>query len=258
MVAQCVPFNTTEKRSFSELAESKNPKIGPGSYIDVNNPIYSSVSKNLLKYAVDRGIMMSHGLELKPFGIGDKRFERSYFLPKDGPGPAYYEQTMAEGMMQLNLNNIGFLTTTERFSDKRNNMTKGKIMRSSLMMEEKINNLKNNKTSNYFYTQNLPKQTRSPYYNIFHGNRIAFDSTQPRFNDAREMTMKNPGPGQYSINYVKELMRHGRRKAFNITEKKFKNSYLDISSTDNSVGPGSYSTDLRKIKKSFNINTYLT
>jgi len=99
------------------------------------------------------------------------------------------------------------------------------------------------------------KQTRTPHYQIFSGKSIPFDSTQSRFvynkND-------NPGPGQYFA----ETNKYTRRQSqgFNVAEEKYNkklNSYLHITNTNESVGPGSYSFDYGNRKKSFNIHTYI-
>jgi len=71
--------------------EESSSTIGPGTYIDISNPRYSSMSKNLLKYSVDREIRMAHGADSLPFGSASKRFEQNYFRSKEGPGPADYE-----------------------------------------------------------------------------------------------------------------------------------------------------------------------
>lgn len=41
---------------------------GPGSYIDINNPHNSSVSKPLLKFSSDRSFAEAHGIKLGAFG----------------------------------------------------------------------------------------------------------------------------------------------------------------------------------------------
>ena len=41
---------------------------GPGSYIDINNPHHSSVTKPLLKFSSDRTFAEAHGIKLGAFG----------------------------------------------------------------------------------------------------------------------------------------------------------------------------------------------
>jgi len=218
------------------MQSTSNPNVGPGTYIDINNPINSSVTKNLLKYAVDKGIMMAHGLESKPFGIGERRFDKNYFMPKEGPGPADYKQPILECTLQPTKNKIGFSATTERFVYEKN---------------EEENTVKTN--NEVTIDKVCVKQTRTPYYQTFNGKNIPFDSTRPRFfYEKKEI----PGPGYY---LTRASIGQKQNKSFNVTEEKFKpqiNSYFHITSTNNKVGPGTYTHQNNVVKKSFNINSY--
>jgi hypothetical protein len=63
-----VPFGTSEARECNKGLKVKNPVPGPGSYIDINNPQNSSVSKPLLKFSSDRTFAEAHGIKLGAFG----------------------------------------------------------------------------------------------------------------------------------------------------------------------------------------------
>ena len=67
---------------------------GPGTYIDINNPLFSSVSKPLLKFSSDRTFAEAHGIKLGAFGTNSKRFDKGVFEGKHGPGPGYYDYTI--------------------------------------------------------------------------------------------------------------------------------------------------------------------
>jgi hypothetical protein len=99
------------------------------------------------------------------------------------------------------------------------------------------------------------KQTRNPYYPIFSERSIPFDSTQSRFMHNKN---NNPGPGKYFAITNKHTRK--QNQGFNTAEEKYNekvNSYLHITSTNESVGPGSYSFDYTERKKSFNVHAYL-
>ena len=67
---------------------------GPGSYIDINNPQNSSVSKPLLKFSSDRTFAEAHGIKLGAFGSNTKRFDSVGQNKKDAPGPGSYDYKM--------------------------------------------------------------------------------------------------------------------------------------------------------------------
>lgn len=41
---------------------------GPGAYIDISNPLHSSVCKPLLKFSSDRSFVEAHGIKTGAFG----------------------------------------------------------------------------------------------------------------------------------------------------------------------------------------------
>lgn len=78
-----VPFGSSEERGcLKKPAALKAAIPGPGSYIDINNPIFSSVSKPLLKFNSDRTFAEAHGIKLGAFGTNSKRFEKGVFEGK--------------------------------------------------------------------------------------------------------------------------------------------------------------------------------
>lgn len=60
---------------------------GPGTYIDINNPQNSSVSKPLLKFSSDRTFAEAHGIKLGAFGSNAKRFDKGIIQESNVPGP---------------------------------------------------------------------------------------------------------------------------------------------------------------------------
>lgn len=233
------PFNSSQKRQAEYGA---GLDLGPGKYIDINNPIHSSMSKHLLKNAVDREIRMAHGISALPFGSTGKRFHRGYFAPKDGPGPGQYSPTNSNKAAERQIfggTSSSFLGTSKRF-DEGKKAEANEDYSDVVQVEERV----------------VLKQTRSPYYPFFNGKNIAFDSTQSRFKESKK---SNPGPGQYFADMDK--MERKANPGFNRTEEKYKentNSYLHISSTNESVGPGSYSVEDGIAKKSFNVNAHVS
>lgn len=86
-----VPFGSSEERGCMKKTVVKQPVPGPGSYIDINNPLFSSVSKPLLKFSSDRTFAEAHGIKLGAFGTNSKRFEKGVFEGKVGPAPGQYD-----------------------------------------------------------------------------------------------------------------------------------------------------------------------
>jgi hypothetical protein len=86
-----VPFGSSEERGCLKKSSLKQHNPGPGTYIDINNPLFSSVSKPLLKFSSDRTFAEAHGIKLGAFGTNSKRFENGVFDGKNGPGPGHYD-----------------------------------------------------------------------------------------------------------------------------------------------------------------------
>ncbi|CDW74304.1 UNKNOWN [Stylonychia lemnae] len=66
-------FNSHLERDCNKNLE-RIDKLGPGVYIDINNPINSSLNKTLLKFQSDRNYQETYGVEKKPFGSSTSRF----------------------------------------------------------------------------------------------------------------------------------------------------------------------------------------
>lgn len=86
-----VPFGSSEERGCMKKTVVKQPVPGPGAYIDINNPLFSSVSKPLLKFSSDRTFAEAHGIKLGAFGTNSKRFDKGVFEGKPGPAPGQYD-----------------------------------------------------------------------------------------------------------------------------------------------------------------------
>jgi hypothetical protein len=86
IVVVSAPFNSTEER----MPGGKSQTPGPGQYIDIENPIHSSVTKGILKFATDRGIMEAQGIASATFGSSQTRFKHGMFHSKEGPGPGIF------------------------------------------------------------------------------------------------------------------------------------------------------------------------
>lgn len=84
------PFNSTNERECNKKKAASNVP-GPGTYIDINNPMHSSVCKPLLKFSSDRSFAEAHGIKIGAFGSNSLRFTDKAFKPKDTPGPGHYE-----------------------------------------------------------------------------------------------------------------------------------------------------------------------
>jgi len=89
-----VPFGSSEERGCFKKPPTKQNLPGPGTYIDIFNPLNSSVSKPLLKFSSDRTFAEAHGIKLGAFGTNSKRFDRGAFDGKNGPGPGQYDFTI--------------------------------------------------------------------------------------------------------------------------------------------------------------------
>ena len=83
-----VPFGASDDRPCNKQIKAPNP--GPGSYIDVNNPNYSSVCKSLSKIQEDRQLAQSQGVKLGAFGSTTDR-NTFWAKPKEGPSPGQYD-----------------------------------------------------------------------------------------------------------------------------------------------------------------------
>ena len=84
-----VAFSMSDLRFYEKKPKPGPP--GPGSYIDINNPLHCSFKtqvKNLSRE--ERNQQEEQGIKLGPFGANKDRFFKSWLDPKDGPCPGQY------------------------------------------------------------------------------------------------------------------------------------------------------------------------
>jgi hypothetical protein len=82
-------FNSTEERPVNKRIKAPNP--GPGSYIDINNPVHSSLRLQAASWnKEDRSQQEEQGIRLGPFGSNTHRFHGSWLAAKEGPDPGHY------------------------------------------------------------------------------------------------------------------------------------------------------------------------
>lgn len=85
-----VAFGQQEKRDCNKVVKSPNP--GPGAYVDINDPRFSSVCKSLAKIREDRTLAESQGVKLGVFGSNTSRQKESWLNVKnENPGPGSYD-----------------------------------------------------------------------------------------------------------------------------------------------------------------------
>lgn len=82
-----VPFSSSVERDCNIKGLHKVQAPGPGAYIDINNPMHSSVTKPMLKFSSDRTFAEAHGIKLGAFGSNAKRFSGLFASKDSGPGP---------------------------------------------------------------------------------------------------------------------------------------------------------------------------
>lgn len=83
-------FNISDERACNKKVKSTNP--GPGTYIDINNPIYGSMKTQAQNWnKEERSQQEEQGIKLGPFGSNASRFAKGSWLePKQGPDPGQY------------------------------------------------------------------------------------------------------------------------------------------------------------------------
>ena len=264
LVAVKVPFNSSTLRE-AEHTTKENQQPGPGTYIDVNNPIHSSVTKGILKFATDRGIMEAQGLTCEPFGSTEKRFKAGYFRTKEGPGPGEYteDETKKDEIDKVyekiakprsSSQSSMFCSKTDRFQGHSANNPFIRVL-------EKGQHLPRAPPGRPSYGSNpgeqWVKQTRSVYYAWYNAAKLGFNSTEPRWNSQHKLAGKAPGPGAYSVaasrdgqgSRSQQSRRHTAGGSHNRCD-----SYRPKTGTSNKLGPGCYSTDMSMIKRSFNMS----
>ena len=110
-------FNSSDERAVNKRTKAPNP--GPGSYIDINNPVNSSLKLQASTWnKEDRSQQEEQGIRLGPFGSNTHRFQKSWLDPKDGPDPGTYNSALVkvekEGKRKYDLAIEGKSTTSTR------------------------------------------------------------------------------------------------------------------------------------------------
>jgi hypothetical protein len=266
VVAVKVPFNSSTGRQSQAQAPAKENQLpGPGAYIDVNNPIHSSVTKGILKFATDRGIMEAQGLACEPFGSTETRFKAGYFRTKDGPGPGDYagDEAKKDDLERVyeKIAKPRSSSQSSMFSSKTNRFQGGSIAHPLILVVEGSQRASRGRPNRAIYEQ-CPgepwvKQTRSAYYAWCNAAKLGFNSTAPRWHSTRQLSVKSPGPGSYSFAGHRDAQgirsQQGSRHTPGVLHNRA-DSYRPKTGTSNKLGPGAYATDMSMIKRSFNMS----
>ena len=261
-----VPFNTSTGRQGQAPPTAKENQLpGPGSYIDVNNPIHSSVTKGILKFATDRGIMEAQGLSCEPFGSTETRFKAGYFRTKEGPGPGDYanDETKKDDLERVyeKIAKPRSSSQSSMFCSKTNRFQARSIDNPFIRVLEKSSRPSRLKSNRPIY-EPVPgepwvKQTRSAYYAWCNAAKLGFNSTAPRWHSTQKLGAKAPGPGSYSVIGPREAQGVRSQQSRRHTPGIYNNradSFRPKTGTSNKIGPGCYSTDVSMIKRSFNMS----
>ena len=271
-----VPFGISDERDCNKKDKPSNP--GPGTYIDVNNPIYSSVTRGILKFATDRGIMQAQGLASGPFGSTSERFNRGVFEPKSGPGPAHYSEVKTEreteetGLVyekylkpKSNSQSCMFRSQTNRFTKVDPNLSSIHIVGGRKQGTDSIN-----------YDNLRPKWIKkSVDTQYIKPGKFGFNSSGTKSQSTENAHNANPGPGYYyrdgGLNVkgtsAGNYGAFGRAKSslgnsssalshFNSSQPRFSKvaSYRPGTGTNRNVGPGTYEVDASMLKKTYNMS----
>lgn len=84
-------FNSSDERTVNKKVKAPNP--GPGTYIDINNPLHCCLKTQASTWnKEDRSQQEEQGIKLGPFGSNSYRFFKSWMDPRDGgrPDPGQY------------------------------------------------------------------------------------------------------------------------------------------------------------------------
>ena len=75
------PFNSSDDRPCNKKTKAPNP--GPGTYIDISNPLHCSLkTQNSTWNKDERTQQEEQGIKLGAFGSNTYRFTRSWMDPK--------------------------------------------------------------------------------------------------------------------------------------------------------------------------------
>lgn len=117
-----MPFNTSDPLIHYKKVRAGPP--GPGSYVDVNNPLHCSL-KGVIKN-------VSHSVEDNPkngpFGANNDRFFNSWLKPKAGPSPGQYEKQRVH-VLKAKKTRYDFAIEGQGTQESTRQMTAGEKMR---------------------------------------------------------------------------------------------------------------------------------
>lgn len=250
-----VPFNSSAKR---EEPGKRSEEPGPGAYIDISNPINSSVMKGILKFASDRIMMEAQGVVFGPFGSTEKRFRGTYQSEKDAtPGPGKYprDENSKDDLEKI----------YERIAKPRANSK-------SSMFSSKTGRFRATFNGDPFIqavgkeNESLEQARRAmchtahakptPHYSWVATAKASFNSTAPRWKTHRIVRVKSPGPGEYCVaGEMAPRCRNTRTAAGRRTKECSRADYYrPRTGTNSKVGPGYYATGMSMIKRSFNMS----
>ena len=86
-------FSSTQLREFQKKTKTVAP--GPGTYIDINNPLHCSFRTQVANLnREERHQQEEQGIKLGPFGANKDRFFKSWLDPKAGPDPGQYNKPL--------------------------------------------------------------------------------------------------------------------------------------------------------------------
>lgn len=252
-----VPFNTSTKRE--EVNKDKEQQPGPGAYIDISNPVNSSVMKGILKFASDRIIMEAQGIVFGPFGSTEKRFRGAYQDNKySTPGPGHYpkdENNKDEleriyeriAKPRLNAKSSMFSSRTDRFRATFSGDPFIQVIGKEDPFELQIKKA--------MYQSRYQKQPTA-HYSWVNTSKVSFNSTAPRWKTHRIVRIKSPGPGEYCATGEMAGRCRNTHTAIGRRTKECSRAdyYRPRTGTNNKVGPGYYATDMSMIKRSFNMS----
>lgn len=256
-----IPFNSSTTRENSSKAEYQIP--GPGHYIDINNPIHSSVTRGILKFATDRGIMEAQGLASGPFGSTEKRFKDASYGNQDFPGPGSYIEDNSKkeeidkiyekiAKPRCNSQSSMFSSKTDRFIS---NGVGDPFIHVVGKSNKNAGKTQMRKTA-YEYSDGKEqwiKQTRSPYYEKNNPGKIGFNSTDLRWKSQKQINNKSPGPGSYGETRIGTTIPF-KKKRVGASNHNRSESYRPKTGTSEKIGPGCYSVEKSMIKRSFNMS----
>ena len=86
-------FNSSDDRPCNKKVKAPHP--GPGTYIDITNPMHCSMKTQVQNWnKEERTQQEEQGIKLGPFGTNTNRFANSWLEPRAGPDPGQYAKNL--------------------------------------------------------------------------------------------------------------------------------------------------------------------